>query len=216
MIVREEPAKNSDDGEGGGEDEEAEADGGGGHANRGQVQFEDAQGEAEGRKSRSRSGQHCREEDGRREERSRWWSFRGEVLLSCLGQRADQREGEHSCGEDGGSADAEWEEKSRGVVDEGTEDITETEPEPKGGVSEGVDSCGACGVGGQEDGKDVRPEDGCAEAFHEPDEVGRDQEKAQLRNEHNGAKECRGKSCQKNPTNKDGKKPKPVDLEHLY
>ena len=55
-----------------------------------------------------------------------------------------------------------------------------------------------------------------AEAFHEPDEIGRGQEKAQLRDEHNGAKECRGKSCQKNPTNKDGKKPKPVDLEHLY
>ena len=55
-----------------------------------------------------------------------------------------------------------------------------------------------------------------AETFHEPDEIGRGQEKAQLRDEHNGAKECRGKSCQKNPTNKDGKKPKPVDLEHLY
>ena len=33
-----------------------------------------------------------------------------------------------------------------------------------------------------------------AEAFHEPDEIGRGQEKVQLRDEHDGAKECRGKS----------------------
>ena len=33
-----------------------------------------------------------------------------------------------------------------------------------------------------------------AEAFHEPDEIGRGQEKAQLRDEHDGAKERRGKS----------------------
>ena len=166
MGVRDETTEHSDDGVRGWKRKEVEPNRGGGHPKGGQVQLEEAQGEAKGGESCSEGGEKGCEEEWGRDERLNWRSFWSEVAFSNLGQWADQRQGEHSCWEDGGSTDAEGEEKSIVGEQKGAEDGAEAEAESKRGVCECVDSCRACGVACQEECQDGGPEDTHAEALH--------------------------------------------------
>ena len=64
----------------------------------------------------------------------------------------------------------------------------------------------------QEDCKHCGPEHCHAEALHESDQVGKGKEKAQLRDEHDCAKEDCRQGCHEDSSKEDSKKPKPSNI----
>ena len=102
------------------------------------------------------------------------------MLLSCSGHWTDLGQGEETGGKDCRSTGKKGEKESREGEEKRSKDRTKAEAKTKGGVKEGVDGCRAGWVGDQEDRQDGGPENCHAYPLKEPDQVGGEQEQAEV------------------------------------
>ena len=125
-------------------------------------------------------GEQGGQEGGGGEERPWRWEIVCDVLLCRPGHRIDLGQGEKTGGKDCRSTGEKGEKESREGEEKRSKDRAKAEAKTKGGIKEGVDGCRASWVGCQEDRQDGRPEHCHAHPLEEPDQVGGEQEQAEV------------------------------------